>query len=125
MRRRTRSGGSRRPSRSSRKGRTDELDRDGVIQRFEFTFELLWKGLKMFLEEQGVTDSRSPRECLKAAFRIGVIEDEETFLDMLDDRNRTSHIYDKGEAERIFLKIKSAYLGAIEKLLARLKTSGD
>jgi len=44
----------------------DELDRDGVIQRFEFTFELLWKTLKIFLGEEGI-ECRSPKECLRSA----------------------------------------------------------
>ena len=63
----------------------DELGKDGVIQRFEFTFELLWKTLKIFLEYEGI-DVKSPRESLKEAFRVGFIEDEETCLDMRNYR---------------------------------------
>jgi nucleotidyltransferase substrate binding protein (TIGR01987 family) len=93
----------------------DELGKDGVIQRFEFTFELLWKSLKVFLEYEGI-ECRTPRECLKSAFRIGIIEDEQVFLDMLEDRNKTSHIYDKEESEKIFRRIKNDYLPQIEKV---------
>ncbi|MFQ6083606.1 MAG: HI0074 family nucleotidyltransferase substrate-binding subunit [Candidatus Aminicenantia bacterium] len=98
----------------------DELDKDGVIQRFEFTFELLWKALKIFLEYQGI-DVKTPRDSLKEAFRIELIEDEEIFLDMLEDRNKSSHIYDKEVSEEIFKRIKSFYIQAIEKLLEKLK----
>ncbi len=70
----------------------DELDRDGVIQRFEFTFELLWKTLKLFLDGEGII-TKSPKEALKETFRYGLIKDENLFLDMLEDRNQTSHIY--------------------------------
>lgn len=98
----------------------DDLGKDGVIQRFEFTFELLWKSLKVFLEYEGI-ECRTPRECLKSAFRIDIIEAEEVFLDMLEDRNKTSHIYDKEESEKIFQRIKNDYLPQIGKVLDKLK----
>ena len=56
----------------------DELDRDGVIQRFEFCFELLWKTLKIFLEDRGI-EAKSPKESLKAALGQGWITDEDAF----------------------------------------------
>jgi len=98
----------------------DELTRDGVIQRFEFTFELLWKSLKVFLEEEGVI-CKTPKECLKSAFRIGLIEDEGTFLNMLEDRNKTSQIYSREESEEIFQRIKENYLPQLSKILDKLK----
>ncbi len=98
----------------------DELDRDGVIQRFEFTFELLWKTLKIFLQYQGI-ETKTPRDSLKEAFRIALIEDEEVFLDMLEDRNKTSHIYDKETSKDIFERIKSNYIPVIEKVLEKIK----
>ena len=98
----------------------DDLDKDGAIQRFEFTFELLWKALKIFLEYQGILVN-TPRESLKEAFRINLLGDEEIFLDMLEDRNRTSHIYDKETSEEIFERIKTVYLQAIKKVLDNLR----
>lgn len=98
----------------------DELDKDGVIQRFEFTFELLWKALKIFLENEGMS-GKTPKECLKSAFRVSVISDEEVFLNMLEDRNKTSHIYSKQESERIFQSIKDVYLPGMQRVLDRLK----
>ncbi len=99
----------------------DELDKDGVIQRFEFTFELLWKCLKIHLLQEGI-DSKTPRDCLKSAFKIGIIENEAAYLDMLEDRNKTSHIYDSVEAEKIFERVKNIYLPEIEKILTKLKS---
>ena len=90
----------------------DDLDKDGVIQRFEFTIELLWKALKIYLEHEGII-CKTPKECLKSAFKIGLIEDEETFLNMLEDRNKTSHIYSKEDSEEIFERIKEIYLTAL------------
>ena len=98
----------------------DELDKDGVIQRFEFTFELLWKTLKVLLESEGI-DCVTPKECLKSAFRIGIIKDEQIVLDMLEDRNKTSHIYDEKESKKVFEKIKEEYLPSIQGILDKLK----
>jgi nucleotidyltransferase substrate binding protein (TIGR01987 family) len=64
----------------------DQLDRDGVIQRFEFTFELLWKTLRLFLLQEGIS-IRSPKEAHKETYRFGLIDNEDLFLNMLDDRN--------------------------------------
>jgi nucleotidyltransferase substrate binding protein (TIGR01987 family) len=94
----------------------DELDKDGVIQRFEFTFELLWKALKIYLEYQGII-VRTPRESFMEAFRINIINDEKIFLDMLEDRNNTSHIYDKKTSEKIFNRIKNIYAPEIAKII--------
>lgn len=93
----------------------DELDKDGVIQRFEFTIELLWKTLKAILEYKYIQCS-SPRNCIKEAFKSGLIEDDEIILDMLEDRNRSSHIYDSSISEEIFNRIKTIYLDYLLKL---------
>ena len=97
-----------------------ELEKDGVIQRFEFTFELLWKTLRIILEYKGI-EVRSPRSAIKEAFKAGLIEDDEILLDMLEDRNLSSHIYSEEIAEQIFKRIEKAYVPAMEKLLAILK----
>ena len=97
-----------------------ELEKDGVIQRLEFTFELLWKTLKIILEYKGI-EVRSPRSAIKEAFKAGLIEDDEILLDMLEDRNLSSHIYSEEIAEQIFKRIEKAYVPAMEKLLAILK----
>jgi nucleotidyltransferase substrate binding protein (TIGR01987 family) len=98
----------------------DELDKDGVIQRFEFTFELLWKTLKIFLEGEGI-ECLTPKECLKSAFRVGLIENEQIALDMLEDRNKTSHTYDKEESQKIFKKIEENYFPFIQGILNKLE----
>ena len=100
----------------------DELDKDGVIQRFEFTFELLWKALKIYLEYQGII-VKTPRDSFVEAFRIDLISDEKIFLDMLEDRNNTSHIYDKETSEKIFNRIKKNYQTEIAKVIELLNKS--
>ena len=87
----------------------DELDKDGVIQRFEFTVELLWKTLKAILEYKGM-ECYSPRNCIKEAFKTSIISDDDIVLDMIEDRNLSSHIYDEKTSDEIFERIKNVYL---------------
>lgn len=82
-----------------------ELERDGLIQRFEFTFDTFWKTIKIFLKYSGFECS-SPRECIKIAFKTGLIPNDEIFLDMLEDRNTSSHIYNEEIAIEIHRRIK-------------------
>ena len=70
---------------------------DGTIQRFEFTIELAWKLIKEYLEEEKFGEFDSPKKVVKEAYRIGLIEDGEVWLDMLDDRNKNcKNIWLKG-----------------------------
>ena len=98
----------------------DQLDRDGVIQRIEFTFELTWKSLQLFLIDQGIVVN-SPKEAFKGAFRYGLIKEEKLFLDILEDRNLTSHFYSQEETRQIFNRIKKSYSSALINLSRELK----
>ena len=102
----------------------DQLDRDGVIQRFELTFELLWKTLRLFLLEEGII-TKSPKDSLKEGFKFGLIKNEETFLDMLEDRNQTSHIYSEEVSIEIFNRIKTDYLKPLKTILNEIKRSTE
>ena len=102
----------------------DQLKQDGVIQRFEFTFELLWKTLREYLAFLGKSIN-NPRDTLKESFREQVIADEQIFLDMLEDRNLSTHAYDFETTRRIFRHIQSKYIEAIQTLLAELKKRTD
>ncbi|MBF0564064.1 MAG: nucleotidyltransferase substrate binding protein [Nitrospirae bacterium] len=90
----------------------DELDRDGVIQRFEFTFELFWKALKSILAIEGF-ECAGPRSCIKEGARRGLASEGEILLDMLEDRNKASHIYDESTAVDIFGRIRDNYIKVI------------
>ncbi len=96
-----------------------ELEKDGVIQRFEFTFEQFWKTLKIVLEAEGV-ETGSPRDCLEKGFRYGYLETDEPYLKMLEDRNKTSHIYNRKKAETIFNNIKELHIEKIKTVVNRL-----
>ena len=98
----------------------DDLDKDGVIQRFEFTVELLWKALKMALAYNG-EECQSPRDCVKKAYKMGFLKDDEVILDMIEDRNRSSHIYDEHVADEIFQRISGVYVEYMSDVLTILR----
>lgn len=97
-----------------------ELEIDGVIQRFEFTFELFWKLLKKNLEIEGIVVN-SPRSALKEVYAIQFLTQEEILLKMLDDRNETTHIYNKEMSREIFLRIKEQYIKIFDNVLNKIE----
>ena len=98
----------------------DDLDRDGAIQRFEFTFELLWKTAKIFLAYEGFRCA-GPRSCIKEGVRREILLAGEVLLDMLEDRNKTTHIYDEHTAEEIFERIKNGYVLTIANNIRKMR----
>ncbi len=97
-----------------------ELERAGTIQAFEFTSELGWKTLKDFLEAKQVAVS-FPRDIIKEAFSYHLIEDGETWMDMLDKRNLMSHTYDEEKSALAYSLIRNNYFKALSQLHERLK----
>ena len=94
-----------------------EITIDGTLHRFEFTFELAWKTLKDYMEYNGIIETTgSPREVLKIAFASGLIEDGETWIDMMLARNSLSHLYDEKTSKKIYNDIKEKYIKLIENL---------
>lgn len=91
---------------------TSDRDRAGVIQAFEFTFEAVWKLLKNVAEREGLT-AESPRRALVAGYKLGLIEDEALWLEMMSDRNLTSQVYHHQVAERIFDRVRAPYAAAL------------
>jgi len=96
------------------------LNLDAAIQRFEFTYELVWKVLKLFLLKAGI-ECYTPRDCFRSAFQAGYIKDEEVWLDMIKDRNFTTHVYDENQARKIYERIKNQYLRQLELLKSELE----
>jgi nucleotidyltransferase substrate binding protein (TIGR01987 family) len=81
---------------------------DGTIQRFEFAIELFWKALRRLLLREGVATT-TPREALQEAYRAGWLADEAAWLQMLRDRNETSHAYNEQTARRIYANVRRAF----------------
>jgi len=97
-----------------------DLLKAGCIQYFEFCFELAWKTIKRFAQDEGQNECNSPKAALKQAFSNGWIDDEKTWLDMLTARNRMSHTYNAQDALVVFNSLDS-YLAALQALLEKLK----
>ena len=99
----------------------NDLEKEGVIQRFEFTFELSWNLLKDRLEEDGVVmESVTPRSVIRSAAAAGLITDGQTWIDMLEDRRNTSHRYDVEMFESVLRNIRDSYLPVLGILYLRL-----
>lgn len=96
-----------------------ELERAGIIKFFEMTFELAWKVLKDYLESQGY-EVKSPRETIKQAFQIGLIQDGHVWMDALTSRNLTSHTYDEAVAEKLVGDIREHYYPALKAVYQKL-----
>ncbi|MCI0184878.1 HI0074 family nucleotidyltransferase substrate-binding subunit [Sulfoacidibacillus ferrooxidans] len=84
-----------------------DLERDGAIQRFEYTFEAMWKAGRHFLREYHGLDVASPKEVIRSCREVGLLTLEETehALAMVNDRNLTSHTYDQHVAQDMFQRL--------------------
>ena len=89
--------------------------RDGAIQRFEFTSELSWKTVREYLMCEGVTAINTPKSVMIEAFAAGVIDDA-GWIQILNDRNATSQIYDENETDKIFKRIRERHILLFQKL---------
>jgi nucleotidyltransferase substrate binding protein (TIGR01987 family) len=80
----------------------DDIVRDSAIQRFEISFELCWKFLKAFLEEEHNAVCTSPRACFRAAFKNGILENDPFWIDLTVLRNYTVHTYSESLADYVY-----------------------
>lgn len=83
----------------------DDIVRDSAIQRFEISFELCWKLLKAYLDEEHNVTCTSPRTCFRAAFKNGVIPDDPFWIELTVLRNYTVHTYDEERAEYVYSRL--------------------
>lgn len=85
------------------------LEKDGLVQRFEFTHELSWKLMKAYAEYQGHHDIAGSRDATRQAFAMGLITDGEPWMAMIRSRNETSHTYDGDVAETAVANILNVF----------------
>jgi len=87
-----------------------DLEEEGVIQRFEYTWELAWKLIADILEDDGVTvETKTPKAIIRAAFAARLITDGDDWLDALDARNKMAHTYNEADFEVVIEEIRSTY----------------
>lgn len=92
-----------------------QLEKEGIIQRFEYTFELAWKVLKDKMEDDGlVIDQVSPKGVVRQAWQAKFIDDADTWMRMIGDRNLMSHTYDFRKFEAIINTLRQDYLPLLD-----------
>ncbi|GHU02321.1 nucleotidyltransferase [Spirochaetia bacterium] len=98
------------------------LEKQGLIQGFEFTFELAWNVMKDFLENEGITGIIGSKGAIRQAFTRGLISDGQVWIDMLKDRNLSSHSYDETTAEDLVRAIAEIYYHHLSLFMERMDT---
>ncbi len=86
-----------------------ELEKQGLIQSFEYTHELAWNVLKDFLQARGLKEIFGSKDAVREAFKVNLINDGEVWMEMIEDRNQTSHTYNQDTSEKIFQAIVKKY----------------
>ena len=99
----------------------NQREQQGLIKAFEYTFELSWNTLRDLLRSQGNANLLGSRDTLREAFQLGLISDGETWMLMIQDRNLTSHTYNRATAEAIAANITNRYLACFQQLRMRLR----
>ena len=98
-----------------------QINKDAAIQRFEFTFELAWKTIRSFAFEKGF-EVISPRDNIRTAAQLGLIENIEIWFDFLEARNNSSHVYNENMASVVYEEAKK-FLPEFKKLLEKLENT--
>ena len=96
-----------------------KIVRDSAIKRFELCFDLSWKSVKSIARINGI-ECYSPRECFKTAFQLKLISHDERWLEMIEDRNLTTHLYKENQANKVYRKLPR-YLEMFQNLLFEIK----
>jgi nucleotidyltransferase substrate binding protein (TIGR01987 family) len=99
-----------------------KLEEQGLIQAFEFTHEMAWNTLKDFLEEHGAAKMYGSKDATREAFKNGLIENGETWMNMIESRNLSSHTYNEKTATGISAAVTGSYCKAFSDFQARMTT---
>ena len=87
------------------------LEQQGMIHSFEYTHELSWNVLRDYLKDQGTQQLYGSKDTVRAAFAVGLIQDGETWMEMIRDRNHSSHTYNLVVATAIVGRVSDSYIG--------------
>jgi nucleotidyltransferase substrate binding protein (TIGR01987 family) len=103
------------------KGELNEMERQGLIQSFEYNYELAWNTLKDYFEAQGETNILGSRDVFRLAFKRGLIENGEIWMQMITSRILTSHTYNEDTAEKIAKDTETIYYDEFVKLRVKFE----
>jgi nucleotidyltransferase substrate binding protein (TIGR01987 family) len=107
------------------KSELTDLEEQGLIKAFEYTYELAWTTLQDFLKYRGQSDIYGSRDAFRKAFQLGLPEDGELWMDMLKSRNATSHTYNEETARQICRAVRENYYPAFAALKEKLQYLQD
>jgi len=100
----------------------NEMEEQGLVQGFEFTFELSWQLLKDYLESKGFKEFHGSKDTFRLAFQEGIITDGEIWMEMIDNRNRSSHTYEESIARQIISLVLSKYFVKFKELSEKMNS---
>ena len=103
----------------------NELEKQGLIKAFEYTHELAWNLLKDYLQDQGIQNITGSKDSVREAFKVGLIEDGESWMDMIKDRNQTVHTYNESTAEAIATNIQTRFFALFVTLCEKMQVLND
>jgi len=99
----------------------NDLEKQGLIQAFEYTHELAWKTLSDFLKQKGNAEIYGSKDASREAFKLGLVEKGDIWMDMIESRNLTSHTYNEAVTEEITKNIIYDYYPAFNALKIKLE----
>lgn len=98
-----------------------DLEKQGLIQAFEFTHELAWNVMKDFLFYQGQSNIMGSRDATRESFNLGIIENGEAWMEMIKSRNKTTYTYNQTVADEIVQNILSHYYPCFQAFLEKMQ----
>jgi nucleotidyltransferase substrate binding protein (TIGR01987 family) len=104
------------------KGELSEMEEQGLIKAFEYTYELAWNTLKDYLEYQGILDVTGSRDTIREAFKLNLIGNGGQWMEMLISRNLTSHSYNQETADEIASAVINTYFGLFKDLETKFES---
>lgn len=102
-----------------------DLEKQGLIQAFEFTHELAWCVMKDYFDYQGATNITGSRDATRQAFSVGLVEDGEGWMEMIKSRHQTSHTYNRATADDIAHNILDRYFDLFQRFLVKMTTLSE
>jgi len=100
----------------------NDLEEQGLIQAFEYTYELSWNVIKDYLNFQGITEIIGSRDAFRMAFNRDLIGEGHIWMDMIESRIKSSHTYNEEVAKEILIKIRENYFDQFIQLENKLKS---
>jgi nucleotidyltransferase substrate binding protein (TIGR01987 family) len=102
-----------------------DMEEQGLIKAFEYTYELAWNTLKDYLEYQGVLEMAGSRDVIREAYKVNLITNGQEWMNMLSSRNLTSHSYNQDTADEIADAVINVYFDLFKGLQSKLETLGS